>query len=861
MSCVARSYPRAEFEYYAQHEYDFEKKPQRKAKKFEIEDAWNYAKAWYEHHISKFKDVSFEDFAFIHSILYKEVVFDRDGKLPSKYKNMYSFANMLGGDLDKYVSVRAKKFLEWLGSEAGRWFIHNIREEGNVKRRIALANALASYYIKTFYPYSVEGALDKYLRFEYEYAGKYVYKAWANPLFWAAFGVGMATWEEIERLRKVNDFMRFFVSDPIASEVFIQEMRSWWDATNNLTDWDRQINRFINSIKDFITSGGIISTIAGDVGSAIVAETLRRGVVVGLEALGFLLMNFTLAGRLGRGALALAKFIDKSVLSFLGFQIGIEWPVDGKIQMWLNGYLERVFDSNFNPNRLVLDPSEIEELRKNTNIPDKWGGLTKYEWAELWKILKALYFGEFYLTPEGRQRLTELLDKADPRYVNAMRLKLRSMKISQEWRKELIEKFKASNKAMRKGFVDCAKNDFSVIPEVKKAIKDVIKTINNNTDFSGVELPHNFDNNTDDIFVYQYEHFSGLTVINQYLSNYNYNYAYAYELGFNITQSKSCSYDFDFFVARWISGGESGLSYSVSFSSYNYEHFRSQAYGSNYFLLDLVYKLVYTNAIDIRDAKVIKKQDMYYLLLRAESLSSYTFKDGKLKKKTRKVHYLIPLSEAIGFGYYQVSESYTDYKSSGKSNSFGSRPNPEKASAYYIKNFSILTSGWYFNGDAVEYTIGYHASRGGGGSTTINNYEDKEKFAEVFSELIFNPQADDKKKRVILRLNIRLRNKHIANAHYSSSFALWRNTEDFVNYFPKCFMRGEVEENSETKDFNTHNLDEENEKTIDIPLLSDDFDEEKLSDYFDPPNPDRDYYDEPEPYKDFEFSSSCFLSI
>lgn len=861
MSCVARSYPRAEFEYQAFHEYDFDKKPQRKSKKFEIEDAWNYAKSWYEYHISKFKDVSFEDFGFIHSVLYKEVIPDKDGKLPSGYKNMYAFANMLGGDLDKYVSHRAKAFLSWLNSDAGRWFIHNIREEANVKRRIALANALASYYIKTFYPYSIEGAMNKYLEFEHKYVGKHVYRLWSNPLFWASFGVGMATWEEIQRLRKVNDYMRFIVSDPVASEVFIQEMRSWWDATNNLTDWDRQINRFINSIKDFITSGGIISTIAGDVGSAIVAETLRRGVVVGLEALGFLLMNFTLAGRLGRGALALAKFIDKSVLSFLGFQIGIEWPVDGKIQMWLNGYLERVFDSNFNPNRLVLDPSEIEELKKNTNIPDKWGGLTKYEWAELYKIVKALYFGEFYLTPQGRQRLTELLDKADPRFVNALRLKLRSMKISQLWRKELIEKFKNANKKARKGFVDCKTGDYSLISDVKGAIRDIVKTVNNNTDFSGVVLPANFDDNQANIYLNEYEHFSGSLLINQYVNSNSYHYSYAYDLGFNIFSSVWCSSGFDFFLARWKSGGESGLSYSVSYGSYNYQNFSSQAYATNYFLLDLVYKLAYTNAIGIRDAKIVKKQDMYYLLLRAESLSSYRLVDGKLRKKTRKTHYLIPLSEVVGYGYYQVRETYNEYKASGNSNSLGLRPDPQKANRFLLANFSILVAGWYFDNNAVEYTIGYHASRGGGGSKSISYYESKEKSVSVNCELIFNPDATDRKKRVVLRLEIRLVNRHVGNFSYSSSFKLWRHTEDFVNYFPKLFVRGEVEETSDAKDFKTHDLDIYEEKILEIPLASDNLTDEEISNYFDPPSLDRDYYDVPEPYSDFEFSSSCFLSI
>lgn len=36
MSCVARSYPRAEFEYQAFHEYDFDKKPQRKSKSLRL---------------------------------------------------------------------------------------------------------------------------------------------------------------------------------------------------------------------------------------------------------------------------------------------------------------------------------------------------------------------------------------------------------------------------------------------------------------------------------------------------------------------------------------------------------------------------------------------------------------------------------------------------------------------------------------------------------------------------------------------------------------------------------------------------------------------------------------------------------
>ncbi|MEM1673087.1 MAG: hypothetical protein QXT86_13640 [Archaeoglobaceae archaeon] len=860
MSCLARSYPRAEFEYDAKHEYDFDKKSSRKVKKASIEEAFSRATRSYLHFLSNFKAISFEDFTYIHSNIYKRTLLNSEGKLPDAYKSMYNVAERLSKEYDDKVSDRAKKFIKWLESENGKYFIDAIREERNVKRRLLLSNMLASYYINMFYPYTINGAVEKYLRFEYEYAGRYIYKAWASPLFWGAFGIGMVIYEEIQRIKKVNDHLRFVVEDDLASEVFITEMKTWLDATNNLTDFNRQWARAVNSLREFFTSGQFISTIAGDVGSAVVADLIRRGVVIALESLGFLLLNFTVAGRVARGVLGLAEFVKRSVLSFLGFQIFVEWPIDGVIQIWLNRYLERIFDTNFNPNRQALTEQEIEELRKNKNIPDKWGGLTKYEWAELWKLLKALYFGEIYLTKEGRRRLTELLDKADAKYVYAMILRLRSIKALKLWRKELIEKFKNANKKVQEGFVDCKAGDFSSLSDVKLAIRDIVNTVNKNTDFSGVVLPANFDDNQANIKVDEYDHFSGSMYINQYVNSGSYHYSYAYELGSNTYSSTGCSFCFSFSLARWVSGAENGLAYRVTCSSYNLQNHSKQVYATNYYLLDLVNKLAHTNAIEIRDAKIVKKQGMYYLLLRANSLSSYRLINGKLRKKTRKTHYLIPLSEVVGYGHYFFKETHIEHKTIGNSSSLGLRPDPQKADRFHLANFSILISGWYFDNNAVTYLLGHHASRGKGSSKGISYYEDKEKSVFVNCELIFNPDTTDKKKRVFLRLQIEIINRHIADTNYWSNFVHWRETENFVNYFPKVFVRGEVKTTCEAKDFTIHDLDIEDKKTFEIPLASELTDEE-ISNYFDPPSIHRDYYDVPEPYSDSEFPLNCFLSI
>ncbi|MEM4863436.1 MAG: hypothetical protein QW706_09715 [Candidatus Nezhaarchaeales archaeon] len=808
MSCVARSYPRAEFEYQALYDYDFDRdrKSERKSKISKIEDAWNYAKSWYEYHISKFKEVPFEDFAFIHSVLYKEVIPNKEGKLPSGYKNMYAFANMLGGDLDKYVSHRAKAFLNWLNSDAGRWFIHNIREEANVKRRIALANALASYYIKTFYPYSIEGAMNKYLEFEYKYVGKHVYRLWSNPLFWASFGVGMATWEEIQRLRKVNDYMRFIVSDPIASEVFIQEMRSWWDATSNLTDWDRQLNRSINALRDFIVSGSIISTIAGDVGSAVIAETLRRGVVVGLEALAFLLMNFTAAGKIARGVKALAQFVNRSVLSFLGFQVFVEWPIDGKIQIWLNGYLERIFDSNFNPNKLVLDPKEIEELRKNTNIPNAWGGLTKYEWAELWKLLKALYFGEFYLTEAGRRRLTELLDKADIRYVNAMRLKLRSMKIELEWRRRLSKALRARVHPFP---ISCRYRDFYTVDRFKEKIVELVNVINSNSNYARIELPQNFRRH-DVNFDFHEVDIQGITSYGQYHQR----------------SKDGCFYLFSFLVARY--QGEHGFSYHVRVMSSYLKNEIFNVNATNGFIHDLLLKMLKDDVYAIRRVGLIKRNDMYYLQVLASGFRKYALVDGNLRGTYEKRRYLIPLSEAVGFGYLQSSnwegESYEIMQSSSQ----GIRPDPARHDprqyTYAIidraKNESINLR--YEAGTGVKTTILRAHGRGGG------------KWIYYNSELVVSGNG-----KYAIKLSMSIES-YPEQPSASSSFSMirWQADADTeVHYYPGAFIYGSFEHISNYRSTKTVRVEDKKEFIIDLSSLS----EEEVREYFEPPSLHNDY--------------------
>ncbi|MEM5816080.1 MAG: hypothetical protein QXL14_03475 [Candidatus Aenigmatarchaeota archaeon] len=860
MSCIARSYPRAEFEYDARHEYDFDKKSSRKAKELTIEEAFHKATKSYLYHISNFKDISFEDFAFIHSSIYRSTIANKEDKLPSGYERMYKFAEKLYNEYESKVSERARKFAKWLESEHGKYFLDAIKEEKNVKRRILLSNMLASYYIQTFYPYTINGAVEKYLDYEYKYVGRHVYKIWSNPLFWGAFGIGMTIYEEIERIKKVNDYLSFTVEDEYASEVFIKEIKTWLDATNNLTDFYRQLGRAINSIRDFFTSGQFISTIAGDVGSAVVADLIRRGVVIGLESLGFLLLNFTVAGRVARGVLGLAEFVKRSVLSFLGFQIFVEWPIDGVIQIWLNRYLEKIFDSNFNPNRLALTEQEIEELRKNKDIPDKWGGLTKYEWAELWKLLKALYFNKISLTEDNRRRLHELLDKADAKHVNAMILRLRKLAIEIKWKKDLIERFRATYRAVFEDLINCERIDYRMLSKIKDEVKKTIETINANTSYKRVFIPKDFDCHKSN---YSYGHFdrlSGAIFFGQRYIKDGYENEDADELGYRKEKWKYCEYFFSTYIARWPEDEEIGMSYKVYIDSKQEEFTRLRMYASNYYLLDLLIKLYKDEVVKIKNAKLIKKNDMLYIMMLFEGEGEYELKNNKLKKKLKKERYLMPLSEAIGYGYLSFRDRKLEDKKNEFASSNGRRPKASRYKDEDLMSFSLVKPG-----TNEGLFIGTHAATGNSKGKFIWFYENNRKRIYISSEVVYNDKAEKDKEKVLLRIYYDYYASEYKVRIYQTKNVWWKeigvDTDSGEIESVPPTMHGDFDYKVDEKVYTPKNKDKEFVKEFEIPLLVEGITIEKLSDYLDYPSLERDYYDERSEHNDEEFAIECFLSV
>jgi hypothetical protein len=96
----------------------------------------------------------------------------------------------------------------------------------------------------------------------------------------------------------------------------------------------------------------LIVPLAGEVGSVALAEAARRGTVISLIHLANGLANLATLHPAMRTVSTVSKilefaatFLDKSILAWLGWQIGIEWALDGAIQKVLTEFAKYLYSA------------------------------------------------------------------------------------------------------------------------------------------------------------------------------------------------------------------------------------------------------------------------------------------------------------------------------------------------------------------------------------------------------------------------------------------------------------------------------------------------------------------------------------
>lgn len=149
--------------------------------------------------------------------------------------------------------------------------------------------------------------------------GEPLRNVWANLPLW--YGI-TAMLDIIDRYEKLNDYVG---STILANDILSGEERE------SILAWYQKAGRpssiYVDMYEDIVESAfnlKIINTIIADTGSVLLSDLLKRTVVFSLYALSELFVSSKLK--------LVGQFIDKSILSFLGFNIFVEWQIDGYIQ-------------------------------------------------------------------------------------------------------------------------------------------------------------------------------------------------------------------------------------------------------------------------------------------------------------------------------------------------------------------------------------------------------------------------------------------------------------------------------------------------------------------------------------------------
>jgi len=291
-------------------------------------------RAW-EYHLSV-HNLQIEDVVF-RKITY-DAIYDalqnKNGKIHAKgfLKEYENFMN----EWNENYSHLNEKIADWENyrkSENYAKFLATIRQINRLDRRISITtdNALAYMYSKYQKGYTIG---EKFVELEKKLRLDLIPKAWSKNWLWLTTTI------------LVFDANDLYANTIGRSKTSITE---WDEETQEAikiytTRWyerkDLELSEFEKTL--FRVYENIIVPVSGELGSVAVAEVARRGTC---HALLHIARALTSAAKfhptlrmLSWGATlidALRYILDNSILAWLGWQIGVEWQVDGTIQAFM----------------------------------------------------------------------------------------------------------------------------------------------------------------------------------------------------------------------------------------------------------------------------------------------------------------------------------------------------------------------------------------------------------------------------------------------------------------------------------------------------------------------------------------------
>lgn len=335
-----------------------------------LERAWKY-------HIALGLNV--EDIVF-RKILYDsiyDVLENKNGKIHWK-EFLTEYVNFINEYHHYFELEQIKEKLsvweEYRSSEVYKNFIEHIRDvkRTDTRLKIAINNSLAFMHLKWGNNWG-----ERFIDLEKKLKLDTVEKLWSKKAVWflvdtLIFDAGKLYAEtegrDVVYETKEQDAIRIYV-------------KRWYERTD-IVDEDF---RLMCKIYD-----NILTTLAGEIGSVVIAESLRRHTIMGLLHIAEAARRYSKAAKTLVG---LASFLNGSVIGWLGWQIFIEWSFDEEIQRALRallkyGYYLLTGDSQiFEINRLSEgDLEKAIKIYAKLLITGEITGLERIELEKFWEL-------------------------------------------------------------------------------------------------------------------------------------------------------------------------------------------------------------------------------------------------------------------------------------------------------------------------------------------------------------------------------------------------------------------------------------------------------------------------------------------
>jgi len=310
---------------------------------------------------------------FLYRILL-DVAYNKNGKLPPSMRKMVEKilqrlptyeANLEAWIWNKYGYEYGKpelaekwinlyqEFKRYMSSEDWFFYREYIRKLRRTDARVRaglrvldmFVHGLFSVDFNYDYAFEISRFESAYYEFEERFFG------WAKSL-WSKLGlwvVGLSAYQVLEKyleVGRVKDFLAKVRYDDVERQHVIESIKDFWEDYDTYDGfWHWWYKLFDESFTSVFYKA--VSVLASDIGSAIVADRIRTLTIFSMRAFATFLWDIAsvvpaLRGlKFGSTAIRIiADFLDKSILAWFGWQIAVEWRIDGLLQSIFNPLLK-----------------------------------------------------------------------------------------------------------------------------------------------------------------------------------------------------------------------------------------------------------------------------------------------------------------------------------------------------------------------------------------------------------------------------------------------------------------------------------------------------------------------------------------